>query len=73
MYVTSRITKDIFAGNPGGATFKWSESAAGVNWPNEYPAVNDIAKDKLGLWQKANGSPTASARTHLTRTPTSPC
>ena len=55
MYVTSRITKDIFAGNPGGATFKWSESAAGVNWPNEYPAVNDIAKDKLGLWQKANG------------------
>ena len=55
MFVTSRITKDIFAGNPGGATFKWSESATGVNWPNEYPTVNDIAKDKLGLWQKANG------------------
>lgn len=55
MYVTSRLTKDIFASNPGGATFKWQETATGTNWPNEYPDINEIAKDTLGLWHKANG------------------
>ncbi len=55
MYVTSRLTKDIFASNPGGATFKWQEEKTGTNWPNEYPDINDIAKDTLGLWNKANG------------------
>lgn len=55
MYVTSRLTKDIFASNPGGATFKWQEETTGTNWPNEYPDINSIAKDTLGLWNKANG------------------